>query len=219
MDSDSDEQIDVKWEEFNISTDICDTLRKGGYQYPTEVQLHSLKNVVSRSDMMIAARTGEGKTLCFLIPILNNVITKYESMVAQAGLYHDSDPDLLKPIQKKCFNVIKALIMTPTRELAVQIKEHLQKIIPDKYKTLLYSCELIGGMSQAKQERILGYGPCIIIGTPGRIWELIDGEMNKYLVKSMPKDLEVLVLDEADRMVEVGHYKEMNMILGTYLSI
>ena len=71
-------------------------------------------------------------------------------------------------------------------------------------------------MSQAKQERILSYGPCIIIGTPGRIWELIDGEMNEYMTKSMPKHLEVLVLDEADRMVEVGHYKEMNMILGIY---
>jgi ATP-dependent RNA helicase DDX24/MAK5 len=68
-------------------------------------------------------------------------------------------------------------------------------------------------MSQEKQERILSYGPCILIGTPGRIWELINGEMNEYLVNSIPSNLEVLVLDEADRMVEVGHFKEMNLIL------
>lgn len=71
-------------------------------------------------------------------------------------------------------------------------------------------------MSQEKQQRVLSYGPCIIIGTPGRIWELIDGDENPYLTKSMPQDLEVLVLDEADRMIEVGHFKEMNLILGNF---
>ena len=214
MDSDSDSQIEMSWEDFGINSDLCDALRGAGYAHPTEVQMHSMKNVVSRSDMMIAARTGEGKTLCFLIPILNNIITQYETTLSKSGLDHDSDPKILAPIQKSVFNEVKALIMSPTRELAVQIKEHLKRIIPAKYSKLLYSCELIGGMSQAKQERVLSYGPCIIIGTPGRIWDLIDTGNNQYLEKSMPKHLEVLVLDEADRMVEVGHFKEMNQILG-----
>lgn len=95
--------------------------------------------------MMISARTGEGKTLCFLIPILNNLISRYESKLAKCGLNHDSDPAILKPIQKDVFNQVRALILSPTRELAIQIKDHLKKIIPEKYKKLIYSCELIGG--------------------------------------------------------------------------
>ena len=144
--SDSEQEIQVKWEDFGINSDLCESLRAAHYEYPTEVQLHSLKNVVSRSDMMISARTGEGKTLCFLVPILNNIITRYENMLNKSGLDHDSSPELLKPIQKSVFNEIRALIMSPTRELAVQIKDHLKKIIPERYKKLLYSCELIGGI-------------------------------------------------------------------------
>jgi hypothetical protein len=68
-------------------------------------------------------------------------------------------------------------------------------------------------MSYQKQERRLSYRPSIIIATPGRLWEMIDENMNEFLTSSLPKSLDILVLDEADRMVEVGHFKELNFIL------
>jgi ATP-dependent RNA helicase DDX24/MAK5 len=111
------------------------------------------------------------------------------------------------------FREARALILTPTRELAVQIKEHLHKIIPEEFKSIITTSELIGGMSLQKQERKLGYRPTILLGTPGRVWELLDDRSHEYLVSSLPRSLDVLVLDEADRMVEIGHFKEMNFIL------
>ncbi len=67
-------------------------------------------------------------------------------------------------------------------------------------------------MSVQKQERLLSYNPTIIIATPGRLWELLNERMNPYLQSELPM-LDVLVLDEADRMIEDGHFKEMKMII------
>jgi ATP-dependent RNA helicase DDX24/MAK5 len=211
--SDIDEEVQANWRDFDLSPVLIKSLLSNGYEHPTLVQSHSLKYVKFFSDLIISARTGEGKTLCFLLPILNNLIDKYESQLKKHGLKKTSDEALLKPIREKVFRQTKALILSPTRELAVQIRDHLEKIIPEEYKKLITSCELIGGMSLLKQQRKLSYKPTILIGTPGRVWELIDDIANEYLTDSLPKHLEVLVLDEADRMVEIGHYKELNDIL------
>lgn len=146
MEAELEQEIDVNWEDFGLNLDICEALRNAHYEKPTDVQIHSLRNTISRSDMMVSARTGEGKTLCFLVPILNNLISRYEAKLANAGLKHESESESVKAIQKEVFNKVRALIMLPTRELAIQIKEHLKKIIPEKYKKIIYSCELIGGM-------------------------------------------------------------------------
>ncbi|CAI2387485.1 unnamed protein product [Moneuplotes crassus] len=212
MSSESEDNT-YEWSEFDLNPVLFESLEKAGFENPTEVQAQSLKHVKFHSDLIISARTGEGKTLCFLLPILNNLIDKFQKQLEKNGLTLDSDVSKVKDIQKEIFNETRALILTPTRELAIQIKEHLHKIIPDDYKKFLTSCELIGGMSLQKQERKLGYRPTILIGTPGRVWELIDDSNNEYLTSSLPKNLEVLVLDEADRMVEIGHFKEMNFIL------
>jgi ATP-dependent RNA helicase DDX24/MAK5 len=213
------EEIKANWNEFGLRPEIVKTLLSNGYVEPTEVQAHSLKYVNLFSDLIISARTGEGKTLCFVLPILNNLITKYENELVKNFLTKKSDPAKLKPIQDMVFRQTKALILSPTRELAIQIRDHLEKVIPEEYKKLITSCELIGGMSLLKQQRKLSYRPTILIGTPGRVWELIDDLANEYITDSLPKHLEVLVLDEADRMVEIGHYKEMNDILDfVYIS-
>lgn len=201
------------WSDYDLKPSLVKSLTSAGFDHPTEVQAHTLRHIKFFTDLIISARTGEGKTLCFLLPILNNLLEKYEKALALEGLTKKSDPNKLKPVQDKCFREAKALILTPTRELAIQIKSHCQKIIPEKYKKLITTCELIGGMSLQKQERVLSYRPTILIGTPGRVWELLDDSVNEYLSTSLPANLDVLVLDEADRMVEIGHFKEMNFIL------
>lgn len=102
-------------------------------------------------DLIISARTGEGKTLCFLIPIIQQLISWCEK------------GKIKRP------NHIQALIVTPTRELAVQIKEHCEKIVPHKYRKdkRFKVCLLLGNMSMEKQERELNDRPAIVIGTPG----------------------------------------------------
>jgi ATP-dependent RNA helicase DDX24/MAK5 len=110
------------------------------------------------------------------------------------------------------FENIAALILTPTRELAIQIKDHIAAVVPTEHQQKIKLVNLVGGMSVHKQERMLSYKPTIIIATPGRLWELVNDRMNEYLREMLPL-IDVLVLDEADRMIEDGHFKEMNLLL------
>lgn len=88
----------------------------------------------------------------------------------------------------------------------------ISAITPIDYAHQLKICTLVGGMSIQKQERWLSYEPAIIIATPGRLWEFIDERKNDYLLKTLPLT-DILVLDEADRMIEDGHFKELGEIL------
>jgi ATP-dependent RNA helicase DDX24/MAK5 len=112
--------------------------------------------------MVVAAKTGQGKTLCFGIPIMDLLLKRF--------VREDEE-----------FKTIKALIMSPTRELAIQIKDHIAAIIPVDHEQKIKVCPIVGGMSIQKQERLLSYEPTIIIATPGRLWELISERNNVYL--------------------------------------
>nr|WCZ58417.1 ATP-dependent RNA helicase DDX24 [Paratrimastix eleionoma] len=102
-----------------------------------------------------------------------------------------------------------ALILTPTRELAIQISEHLHRLF--KF-TSIKVVPLVGGISSQKQERLLATQPEVVVGTPGRIWDIIQ-QGNRHLNEL--ENLRVLVLDEADRMVEQGHFAELKDIFQT----
>ena len=106
-----------------------------------------------------------------------------------------------KPKKKKqVFDCCKALIISPTRELAMQINDMIKAVIPDEYEDQIKTCCLVGGMSIQKQQRLLSYKPAIIVATPGRLWELMDERMEPFLVGGLPM-IDILVLDEADRMI------------------
>ena len=109
----------------------------------------------------------------------------------------------IPPSDKK----LRALILTPTRELAVQIKNHLNKMT--KYTDIKIAV-IVGGMAPQKQIRILSKGPEIVVATPGRLWDLIT-EGNPHL--NTVKDIGFLAIDETDRMVEKGHFEELQKLL------
>lgn len=172
--------------------------------------------------MVIAAKTGQGKTLCFALPILDLLVKKInkwqvkhpeESADDEEG-EEEQDQDEFKKNKRKpdIFTSVKALILSPTRELALQIKDMINAVIPMEHQDTIKTCCLVGGMSIQKQQRLLSYNPAIIIATPGRLWELLDDKQEPYLVNGLPL-IDVLVLDEADRMVADGHFKEMHKIL------
>jgi ATP-dependent RNA helicase DDX24/MAK5 len=124
----------------------------------------------------------------------------------------DSKEEEPKP-KKQIFDSPKALIISPTRELAMQIKDMIEAVIPADYQEQIKTCCLVGGMSIQKQQRLLSYKPAIIISTPGRLWELMDDRLEPYLMNGLPM-IDILVLDEADRMIADGHFKELSKILG-----
>lgn len=111
----------------------------------------------------------------------------------------DDDDEDAKPLY--------ALVLTPTRELAVQVKDHL--VAAAKY-TGIRVAAIFGGLAQVKQERVLSKCPEIVVATPGRLWELIT-EGNKHLNKL--NNINFLVVDETDRMIEKGHFEELKQIL------
>ena len=176
-----------------MTDELAASLVANNFMKPTEVQSQSLHYLNQHVDMVVAAKTGQGKTLCFGIPIMDMLLKRLSR-------------------EDEEFKTIKALIMSPTRELAIQIKDHLQAIVPVEQQDKIKLCPLVGGMSIQKQERLLSYNPTIIIATPGRLWELLNERANTYLTNELPL-IDVLVLDEADRMIEDGHFKEMKMIL------
>ena len=116
-------------------------------------------------------------------------------------------------LKKRVFDSVKCLIVSPTRELAMQIDAMIKAVIPLDYEDQIKTCCLVGGMSIQKQQRLLSYKPAIVVATPGRLWELMDDHMEPYLLNGLPM-IDTLVLDEADRMIADGHFKELTFILN-----
>ena len=187
----------MEWESFNLNNQLVENL-KSQFKSPTEIQEKVLVYASSKVDLIIQARTGEGKTLCYGIPICNYILNFYER---SEEMIHKISP--------------VALIIVPTRELSIQVKKHLDKILIDNStQNSLYKIKvlnLLGGMAIEKQKRELSRNPEILISTPGRLWELIEREESEILERI--NKLKFFVIDEADRMTETGHFKELKNII------
>ena len=178
------------WSQFSLCTKVLAGVRSLHFEKPTPVQERVLPAAIDAGlDIIAAAETGSGKTLAYAIPVVNTIVqTKLD-----AGSTENTS--------------MKALILTPTRELALQVADHIKQFtsgLPVRVAAV------VGGMSMQKQERLLRMCPDIVVATTGRLWELISEQSNEYL--SNVADLQSFVLDEADRMIEVGHFRELDEI-------
>ncbi|RQM12915.1 hypothetical protein DD237_006815 [Peronospora effusa] len=177
-----------KWKKFKLHPLLLQSLQTCEYIAPTRIQERTLlPALVDNRDVVGAAPTGSGKTLAFGLPILSQLLHERE----QPGYTKDC----------------KALILTPTRELAIQIQQHLEKMVRHHEIGVV---TLVGGMAMQKQKRILSYRPEIVIGTPGRLWDII--QTSHEHMKDMASTLRFLVVDEADRMLQPGSYPELENI-------
>lgn len=174
----------MTFQELKIIEPILHALKTKEYEEPTPIQLESIPLLLEGKDILGSAQTGTGKTAAFAIPILQN-------------LY-------LEKLNIKSPRVIKALVLAPTRELALQIhdnfKEYGKNI--DLRTTVIY-----GGVNQSKQIRVLNQGIDILIATPGRLLDLIQQK------KLTLAQVSFLVLDEADRMLDMGFIKDVKKII------
>lgn len=149
---------------------------------------------------------GSGKTLAFGLPIINFLVNEAQARAAEA----DDDPEVDAPALPggDVRTSLRALILCPTRELAIQVADHLGVIAkPLRIRV----AAIVGGISPQKQARLLRYRPPIVVATPGRLWDLMRSG-TEHVVNL--RHLAFLVLDEADRMVARGHYEELAHILG-----
>lgn len=175
----------MEFKNLNICIEIQKALQDEKYSTPTPIQEQAIPAILSGRDLLGLAQTGTGKTAAFAIPCLqllqnkkhNNKMQKYP---------------------------IRALVITPTRELALQIYESFNtygKYLP------LKSAVIFGGVSQNPQEEILKKGVDILVATPGRLHDL----MNQGLISL--SEIQYLILDEADRMLDMGFIQDIKKIL------
>ena len=156
--------------ELPISAYVKDRLTFAGFSIPTPVQAAAIPQALAGKDVLATAQTGTGKTLAFLIPIM-------EHLLKQNG------PG------------ISALVLVPTRELAMQVAEQFDAL---RGKQLKPAALVVGGLSEGQQLRSIRNGARLIVATPGRLEDFLDRRLVNF------RDLRVLVLDEADRMLDMG---------------
>eukprot|EP01127_Copromyxa_protea_P024327 TRINITY_DN9502_c0_g1_i1.p1 TRINITY_DN9502_c0_g1~~TRINITY_DN9502_c0_g1_i1.p1 ORF type:complete len:547 (+),score=155.74 TRINITY_DN9502_c0_g1_i1:956-2596(+) len=182
----------TQWVSMGVNPLIIKGLAELGYANPTPIQTLAIPAAMAyRKDIVGAAETGSGKTLAFGIPIVNQLLEMGEQEWSEKRL--------------------RGLIISPTRELAMQIVEHLMALTKHTFVKIL---PLVGGLSTQKQERLVGKKPDIVVATPGRLWELMSSSLEAHAYLNDLDDLRFLVLDEADRIVEKGHFKDLEHILG-----
>src|SRR3954468_23281228 len=173
------------FEDLNIIEPILRALKTEGYTTPTPIQGQAIPILLKQRDLLGCAQTGTGKTAAFTIPILQL-------------LYQDR-------LQHKEQKTIKALILTPTRELAIQINE---SIAAYGKHTGLKHLVIFGGVSQHSQTEALRRGVDILVATPGRLLDLIQ---QRYISLD---HIKFLVLDEADRMLDMGFVHDVKKIIA-----
>ena len=171
--------MQASFEDFKFNKQILNAITEAGYEVPTEIQQKAITPILAGQDVMGIAQTGTGKTAAFVLPMLMKL--KY----AQG-----TDP--------------RALIITPTRELAMQIDENIKQFTTYlDIRTVL----LFGGLGPKTQKEQLEKGCDIIVATPGRFLELyLEGHINT-------KSLKFLVMDEADKMMDMGFISKIHRIL------
>ncbi|HEY9177052.1 MAG TPA: DEAD/DEAH box helicase [Flavipsychrobacter sp.] len=173
----------MKFEDYNISSEIKRSLAELNFRRPTDIQFKAIPSILKRDDVMAIAQTGTGKTAAFAIPVLHRL-------------------QMRGPNKTK--GRVSCLVMVPTRELAIQIADVFKQIAKH---TRLQILGLFGGVEQDAQVKRLDKGIDVLVATPGRMFDLVH---QKHLDLSK---VDILVLDEADHMLALGFFKDIQDVL------
>lgn len=174
----------MKFKDFKLAPKLLEGIEAMGFEEATPVQDQSIPIILEKKDVIASAQTGTGKTAAFLLPVIHHII------------------------ESKGEGIIKALIIVPTRELAIQIDQQMEGL---SYFTSVSSLAVYGGgdgQSFAREKQALSEGADMIIGTPGRLI----AHLNMGYVKI--GELQHLILDEADRMLDMGFHDDLMKIIS-----
>jgi ATP-dependent RNA helicase RhlE len=182
----SDDASTLTFADFNISQSLKDRLAAAKFVIPTPVQAKAIPPALEGDDILATASTGTGKTLSFLIPMIDRL------------------EEISKPSVRGAKTPILALILLPTRELAMQVLEAYHRICPNLKNDAVLVC---GGLSEHTQLDQIGRGPRLLVATPGRLEDYL-----RRRAVSL-KDVDMLVLDEVDRMLDMGFLPAIKRIV------
>ncbi|TAE94013.1 MAG: DEAD/DEAH box helicase [Cytophagia bacterium] len=173
----------MKFDDYYIAPEIKKSLAKLGFKRPTDIQYRAIPSILKGEDVLAIAQTGTGKTAAFAIPIINLLNERQKSRRPEG---------------------VKCVVMVPTRELALQITEVFDSIA---HFTAVKTLCLFGGVEQDPQIARLQKGVDVVVATPGRLFDLVS---QGYL---QLQRVEVLILDEADHMLDLGFIKDIQDLL------
>lgn len=173
----------MKFASYNISSEIKTNLEKLGFKKPTDIQFKAIPNILNGEDVLAVAQTGTGKTAAFAIPIIHK-IQENKKFKKNLG--------------------IQALVMVPTRELAIQITKVFHEL---GRNTKVRTISVYGGVDQESQQESLERGIDILVATPGRMFDFLNQKSINL------SQLKTLILDEADQMLALGFYKDIKDVL------
>lgn len=193
----------MKFTELGLSEPLLRAIEALGYQEATPIQAQAIPTVLGGRDLVGCAQTGTGKTAAFTLPMLDRLLATLPPKPAGGppARRDRKGPKGAHPRPR----AIRALVLPPTRELAAQIGDSLKKY--GKH-TPLRHCVVFGGVSQVHQVRALRHGVDILVATPGRLIDLMDQGHIKL------NNIEVLVLDEADQMLDIGFLPALKRIVA-----
>ena len=173
----------MKFDSYTISSEIKINLEQLGFKRPTDIQFKAIPNILNCEDVLAVAQTGTGKTAAFAIPIIHKV---------QENKRFKKDLG------------IQALVMVPTRELALQITKVFHELARN---TKVRTISIYGGVEQETQQESLERGIDILVATPGRMFDFLNQKSIDL------RNLKTLILDEADQMLALGFYKDIKDVL------
>lgn len=185
---DQDHEGQISFNDLALAPEVLQAVRDAGYTHPTPIQEQAIPLALAGRDLIGLAQTGTGKTAGFTLPIIHNLITTPLSDAAG------------NPVHR-----VRVLILTPTRELAAQVEESFRKY---GRHTELRVVPVFGGVGLEPQAKALRQGVDVVVATPGRLLDHMERKNVSF------DDLEVLVLDEADRMLDMGFAPQLNRIVA-----
>ena len=188
----------MSFSNLGLSEELVRAVTEHGYTHPTPIQEQAIPAVLVGGDLLARAQTGTGKTAGFVLPILQRLSVQYPHASAMIAAGEVKAP---RPLRQP----IRALILTPTRELAAQVEESVR--VYGKYSKLI-STVVFGGVGINPQIAQLRRGVDILVATPGRLLDLHQQNAADL------RQIEILVLDEADRMLDMGFIKDIRRILA-----
>lgn len=172
--------------ELPISQYTQEQLAAAKFSVPTPVQAAAIPVAIEGKDVLATAQTGTGKTLAFLVPVMDRLLQKDPAAPAPHG--------------------IAALVLVPTRELAMQVAEQYNKL---RGKRLMPAALVVGGLAEGEQLSSIRRGARVVVATPGRLEDFLNRKLVNF------RTLQVLVLDEADRMLDMGFLPSIRRIVAT----
>ncbi|HET7030405.1 MAG TPA: DEAD/DEAH box helicase [Candidatus Limnocylindrales bacterium] len=189
----------MSFDELGLAPELLRAVADQGYTEPTPVQRESIPLVLAGRDLLAGAQTGTGKTAAFVLPMLQRLNAE-----RTPGWKARPTDGRAPSAQRPPFDPVRALILTPTRELCLQVEESVRTY--GRHRRIR-SVAIYGGVGYEPQNRALRAGPGIVVATPGRLLDHID---QRHVDLSR---VEILVLDEADRMLDMGFIRDIRKVL------